>query len=471
MPSIPVHVFREYDIRGLVATELTPDFARTLGLGFGTHLKERLGSSSPSAPERRRTIALGRDVRTSSTTLRDALVEGLTATGVSVTDLGVVATPLTYFAANTLPVDGLAMITGSHNPPEFNGFKTGAGKTTFHGSEIQELRRVCESGRFATSSTPGAVSTHDIIADYTKFVLGNIAVGPRKLKVVVDAGNGCGGFIAVPLLEKLGFEVVGQFIEPDGTFPNHHPDPTVVKNIEPLIERVRRERADVGIAYDGDADRIGAVDDQGRILWGDELMVLFARDILKEKPGATFVSEVKCSMAMYDDIEKHGGHAVMWKAGHSLIKAKMAETGAELAGEMSGHIFFKNRYFGFDDAIYSTCRLLELMSKSDRPLSRLLGDLPKTYASPEIRSDFPEELKFRAVALAREKLKKLAPTTVDVDGVRAIWPDGWGLVRASNTQPLLVLRFEATTEARMREIEALVEATLAEVRRELGAEG
>lgn len=466
MSALPSHVFREYDIRGLVATELTPSFARTLGLGMGTYLHQRLGPA-PAGTTRR--IALGRDIRTSSTTLRDALIEGLTATGVSVVDIGVVATPLTYFAANTLKVDGLAMITGSHNPPEFNGFKIGFGKTTFHGHEIQELRKVCEAGKFDLAAVKGTVSSHDIITDYTRYVEGNLSLGRRRLKVVVDAGNGCGGFIAVPLLEKLGFEVIGQFIEPDGNFPNHHPDPTVVKNVEPLIARVKAEKADVGIAYDGDADRIGAVDEHGNILWGDQLMVLFAREILKQKPGATFVSEVKCSMTMYDDIKRHGGQAIMWKAGHSLIKAKMAETGAELAGEMSGHIFFKHRWFGFDDAIYSTCRLLEILSRSDRPLSALLSDLPKTWASPEIRSDFPEELKFKAVEKAREKLRGRAPTTVEVDGVRAIWPDGWGLVRASNTQPLLVLRYEATSERRMKEIEAIVEGALAEVRRELGA--
>jgi phosphomannomutase/phosphoglucomutase len=361
------------------------------------------------------------------------------------------------------------MITGSHNPPEFNGFKMGIGKSTFHGPEIQELRKIAESGKFLTVAVPGEVAHHDIIKDYEEYIRGNIRLGKRRLKVVVDAGNGCGGFIAVPLLEKLGLEVVGQFIEPDGTFPNHHPDPTVVKNVEPLIERVLEEKADVGIAYDGDADRIGAVDEKGNILWGDQLMVLFARDILKEKPGATFVSEVKCSMTMYDDIEKHGGKAIMWKAGHSLIKAKMAETGAELAGEMSGHMFFKNRYFGFDDAIYSTFRLLEILSRTDAPLSALLSDLPKTFTTPELRTDFPEHLKFKAVEMTRDALRAMGHKIVDVDGVRVVFPDGWGLVRASNTQPLLVSRFEATSEARRDEIRRLVEGALDDVRRKLGA--
>lgn len=460
--AIPAHVFREYDIRGLVATELTADFAHTLGLAFGTHLLRKLGGGN-------RTVAVGRDIRTSSTTLRDALVKGITTTGVNVIDVGVVATPLTYFAGNTLPVDGLAMITGSHNPPEFNGFKMGVGKTTFHGHEIQELRALAESGNFTKAEKAGTVATHDIIADYETYIAGNVQFGPRRPKVVVDAGNGCGGFIAVPLLRKLGFEVIDQFCEPDGTFPNHHPDPTVVKNMLDLVARVKKEKADVGIAYDGDADRIGAVDEQGNILWGDQLMVLFARDILRELPGATFVGEVKCSMTMYEDIEKRGGKAVMWKAGHSLIKAKMAETGAALAGEMSGHMFFKHRYFGFDDAIYSTCRLLEILSRTDAPLSSMLADLPKTYSSPELREDFVEEKKFEAVVRVREALKAKGLPTIDVDGVRVLFPDGWGLVRASNTQPILVLRYEATSEARMQEIQQLVEGTLAEVRKALGA--
>jgi phosphomannomutase/phosphoglucomutase len=466
MPTIPAHVFREYDIRGLVATELTPDFARTLGQAYGTYLFQKLGAKGDMGTRR---VAVGRDIRTSSTALRNAMIEGMTSTGLTVCDVGVVATPLTYFAANTLEVDGLAMITGSHNPPEFNGFKMGIGKSTFHGPEIQELRKIAEEGKFLKVVVPGEVSHHDIIKDYGHFIDGNIKLGARKLKVVVDAGNGCGGFIAVPLLERLGFDVIGQFIDPDGTFPNHHPDPTVVKNVEPLIARVLKEKADVGIAYDGDADRIGAVDEQGNILWGDQLMVLFAREILSRKPGATFVSEVKCSQTLYDDIEKRGGKAIMWKAGHSLIKAKMVETGAELAGEMSGHIFFKDRFFGFDDAIYSTFRLLEILTKTDAPLSSMLQDLPKTYSSPELRTDFPEELKFQAVALTRDALKKLGHKTVDIDGVRVIFPDGWGLVRASNTQPLLVSRFEAVSQRRMDEIQRLVEGTLDDVRRQLGA--
>jgi len=460
MAEIPEYVFREYDIRGLVSTELTPDFARQLGAGFGTWLQRRLGP----APRR---IALGRDVRLSSPVLHDAFVEGLLPTGTGVVDLGVVATPVVYFAAHRLPVDGLAMITGSHNPPEFNGFKVGAGHATIYGDEIRRLGELVKSGDFLRAAVPGTVEKHDILPEYRAHLVANIRPG-RRLRVVVDAGNGCGGFIAVPLLCDLGFEVLDQYCEPDGRFPHHHPDPTVPRNLEPLIHRVLQEKADVGIAYDGDADRIGAVDEKGRVLWGDQLMLLFAREILREKPGSTFVAEVKCSMTLFDGIERAGGRAVMWKAGHSLIKAKMAEVGAELAGEMSGHMFFKHRYYGFDDAVYATCRLLELLSHASAPLSALLADVPQTFSSPEIRRDFPEHLKFAAVSRVRDVLKGRGLRTVDVDGVRVEFPDGWGLVRASNTQPILVLRFEATTDLRLREIRRLVEDALGEVARELG---
>lgn len=464
--TLPAHVFREYDIRGLVEGELTPEFARTLGKAYGTHLFNKLGARGPMGT---RQVAVGRDIRTSSTVLRDALVEGMRSTGLGVVDIGVVATPLTYFAAHTLDVDGLAMITGSHNPPEYNGFKMGVGKSTFHGEEIQELLRIAQTGSFLQAAVPGTLAHHDIVTDYVDYVANNINPGPRKLKVVVDAGNGCGGFIAVPLLRRLGFDVVEQFCEPDGTFPNHHPDPTVTENLLPLIARVKAEGADVGIAYDGDADRLGAVDEKGQILWGDELMVLFAREILARSPGATFVAEVKCSMKMYEDIERRGGKAIMWKAGHSLIKAKMAETGAALAGEMSGHIFFKDRWFGFDDGIYSTCRLLEILTRTPEPMSALLTDLPQTYSTPELRSDFAEDKKFEAVRLVRDALKAKGFDTIDVDGVRVVFEDGWGLVRASNTQAILVLRMEAKTEERLHEIQALVEAEVDEARKTLGA--
>jgi len=453
------HIFREYDIRGLVDKDLTPEVVELLGQGLGTVVRRKGG----------RTVVVGRDCRESSTVFRDALCKGLTSTGLDVFDVGVVPTPLTYFAANTLPVDGLAMITGSHNPPEYNGFKIGAGKTTFHGAEIQALRQLIEARDFERSDRPGEVSPFDIITPYNHFIQQTVKVGRKGMKIVIDAGNGTGGAIAVPLFEAMGFEVVPLFCDMDARFPNHHPDPTVVENLQDLIAAVKREKAEVGIAYDGDSDRIGVVDDLGNILWGDQLMILFSRYVLKASPGAAIVGEVKCSYTLYDDIAKHGGKAVMWKAGHSLIKAKMKEEHAELAGEMSGHIFFKNRYYGFDDAVYSSARLLEILTHEKQTLSELLSDVPRTYATPELRVDTKEEKKFEIVKRATEWLRQAGHSLVDVDGVRVTFPDGWGLIRASNTQPILVLRFEARTPERLEEIRQLIEGTVAKMQREVGA--
>ncbi|NOJ92799.1 phosphomannomutase/phosphoglucomutase [Corallococcus sp. CA049B] len=453
------HIFREYDIRGLVDKDLTIEVVELLGLGLGTMIRRKGGTS----------IVVGRDCRESSTRFRDALAKGLTATGLDVYDVGVVPTPLTYFAANTLPVDGLAMITGSHNPKEFNGFKIGAGKTTFHGPEIKELRRLIEAKDFATSSKPGKVTPYDIITPYNHFIRQTVKVGRKGMKIVIDAGNGTGGAIAVPLFESMGFDVVPLFCEMDADFPNHHPDPTVVENLQDLIKKVKEVKAEVGIAYDGDSDRIGVIDDQGNVLWGDQLMVLFSRYVLKESPGAAIIGEVKCSYTMYDDIAKHGGKPIMWKAGHSLIKSKMKEEHAELAGEMSGHIFFKHRYFGFDDAVYASARLLEILTHEKQSMSQLLSDVPKTFASPELRFDTTEEKKFAMVKRATEILRDAGHKVVDVDGVRVTFEDGWGLIRASNTQPILVLRYEASTEARVKEIQALIEKTVAQAQKEVGA--
>ncbi len=309
---------------------------------------------------------------------------------------------------------------------------------------------------------------HDIVTPYHAYVKENLRLGRRKLKVVVDAGNGTGGVVAVPLFESLGVEVVPLFIEMDGRFPNHHADPTVEKNLEHLKAKVLETKADLGIAYDGDADRVGAVDEKGNVLWGDQIMILFSRALLAEHPGAAIVGEVKCSMTLYDDIAKHGGRGIMWKAGHSLIKAKMKEEKALLAGEMSGHIFFAHRWFGFDDGIYSSARLVELLSRTEQPLSALLADVPRTESTPELRVDCPEEKKFEVVRRAQEFFAARYEA-VTVDGVRVVFPDGWGLVRASNTQPLLVLRFEARTKERLAEIEALVRGKVQEIMRELGA--
>lgn len=455
MAKVNPVVFREYDIRGVAGTDLTEETVGLVARALGTKVRAAGGSR----------VALGRDVRLSGAAFHAAAVAGLTATGCDVVDLGVVPTPLTYFAAQTLDVHGLCMITGSHNPPEYNGMKIGVGKTTLYGEAIQDVLRMVQRGEFATGQ--GKVTPHDIVTPYQDYVAKNLQLGPRRLKVVVDAGNGTGG-IAVPIFQRLGLEVVPLFLEPDGRFPNHHPDPTVEKNLEHLKAKVLETGADVGIAYDGDSDRVGAVDEKGQVLWGDQLMILFSRAILKERPGAAIVGEVKCSFTLYDDIRKHGGRPIMWKAGHSLIKAKMKEEHAELAGEMSGHIFFGHRWLGFDDGIYSSARLLELLSQTQAPMSTLLSDVPRTFSTPELRVDCPEEKKFELVRRAQAWFSA-RHKAVTVDGVRVEFEDGWGLVRASNTQPILVLRFEATTEARLAEIRTLVEVQVDRLLKELGA--
>ena len=451
-------IFREYDVRGLVDTDLTDSVVENLGRGLATMVKREGGS----------TIVVGRDARLSGERFRDAFHKGAISTGVHVIDVGVVPTPVVYFAANTLPVDGLAVITGSHNPPEYNGFKMGVGKTTFYGETIQKLRQLIEAGDFETSDRPGRVSHFDAVTPYLHFVQSTVTRGPKKLKVVVDAGNGVGGIVAVPLLQALGYEVVPLFCEPDGRFPNHHADPTIAKNLELCIAKVKETKADLGVAFDGDADRIGVVDATGEILWGDKLMILLSRALLKDVPGAAIVGEVKCSFTMYDDIVKHGGKAIMWKAGHSLIKAKMKETHAALAGEMSGHIFYKHRFFGFDDAPYTAARLLEILSNETQTLAELLADVPVTYSSPELRFDTVEEKKFALVQRCTEKLRAKNLELITVDGVRATWPDGWGLIRASNTTPILVVRYEAKTKERLAEIQTLIDATIMEAKKELG---
>jgi phosphomannomutase / phosphoglucomutase len=454
MGTVNPVVFREYDIRGVAGTDLTEETVGLVARALGTKVRAAGGGR----------VALGRDVRLSSPAFHRAALAGLLATGCDVVDLGVVPTPLTYFAAQTLEVHGLCMITGSHNPPEYNGMKIGVGPTTLYGEAIQEILRVVQRGEFASGA--GQVRSHDIVTPYQDYVARNLQLGPRRLKAVVDAGNGTGG-IAVPIFERLGVQVVPLFLEPDGRFPNHHPDPTVEKNLEHLKAKVLETGADVGIAYDGDSDRVGAVDERGQVLWGDQLMILFSRAILAERPGATIVGEVKCSFTLYDDIARHGGRPIMWKAGHSLIKAKMKEEHAELAGEMSGHIFFGHRWLGFDDGIYASGRLLELLSRTAAPMSTLLADVPKTYSTPELRVDCAEDKKFELVRRAQEFFAARYQA-VTVDGVRVVFPDGWGLVRASNTQPILVLRFEATTEARLAEIRALVEDQVALLLKELG---
>jgi len=440
-------IFREYDIRGRVGEDLTPETVVSIGKGFGTYAAREGGKS----------LMVGRDCRLSSLSFRDALVEGLLSAGMDVVDVGICPTPLLYFSILRFGADGGVMVTGSHNPPEFNGFKLCVGPATLYGDKIREIRRIIERGDFVSGK--GKESRRDVVPDYREYVASNISI-PRRLKVVVDAGNGTAGPVAPPLFRDLGMDVVELFCEMDGRFPNHFPDPTVPENLASLIRVVRETRADVGVAYDGDADRIGAVNDRGEVLFGDSLLILFAREILRRKPGATILSEVKASQNLYDDIVRHGGRPVMWKAGHSLIKKKMREESAEVAGEMSGHIFFADRYLGFDDAIYASARLFEIIAGSDRPLSEMLSDLPPVVATPEIRIECSDERKFRVAGKVAEVVRAKALDVIDVDGVRARFDGGWGLVRASNTQPVLVLRFEGKDRETVERIRAVMESAV-----------
>jgi phosphomannomutase/phosphoglucomutase len=372
-------------------------------------------------------------------------------------------TPLQYYSLYKLPVDGGVMITGSHNPPEFNGFKLSVGKGTIFGDAIQELKKIIDSGDFKKGN--GTVESYPIIDDYVDFVISKFK-SLSGIKVVVDAGNGTGGLVAPKIMKALDAEVIELYCEPDGRFPNHHPDPTLEESLVNLIARVREEKAHAGIGYDGDADRIGVIDEEGSVIWGDRLMIIFSRDILRDHPGAKIIGEVKCSQTLYDDIAAHGGTPIMWKTGHSLIKEKMKEEQALLAGEMSGHLFFKHRYFGYDDAIYASLRLMEVIKKAGEPYStkELLKDIPDVMATPEIRFDCPDEIKFRIVEKAQNAFNEFESITID--GIRIKFEDGWALIRASNTQPVLVLRFEAKNETRLAEIKSFVEERLNKIIKE-----
>ena len=412
-------------------------------------------------------MAVGRDCRLTSDKYAAALRQGLRATGLDVLDIGVCPTPLMYFSLHHYDLDGGLQVTGSHNPPEHNGFKICLGKITIHGQEIQELRRLVERDVFASGQ--GKEGSAPIIPPYQEFVSRQFGRLAREIAVVVDAGNSTAGPVAPPIFRSLGCQVTELFCDLDGRFPNHHPDPTIPENLTHLIAKVKETGAEVGIAYDGDADRLGLVDRHGHIIWGDEMLVLFARDILQRQPGAVIVSEVKCSQRLFDDIAQKGGTPIMWKAGHSLLKAKLRETGALLGGEMSGHMFFADRYFGYDDAIYASCRVLEILGKSGKELTDLLADLPPSCTTPEIRVDCPDELKFHIAEKVRDRFRGQYEI-VDVDGVRVKFPEGWGLVRASNTQPVLVLRFEATTPEKLAEYRALMEGVVEEVKKSLSPE-
>ena len=429
-------VFRANDIRGIADTDLTSEFVTLLGRAYGSHVLAQGGTQ----------VCVGRDCRLHGPRIRDALIDGILQTGLNVIDVGVVPSPLLYFAVFHLDTDGGVQITGSHNPKEFNGFKMMLGKSSLHGENITRLRERIERRDFLVGE--GTLTEQSIDEDYAHLAAENLHVGPRKLKVVVDGGNGAGGPTAMAVLKALHVETIPLYVEMDGSFPNHHPDPTVVENLQELIATVKATGADLGVGYDGDGDRLGIVDETGEIIWGDRLMILLSRDLLRECPGSSIVAEVKCSKTLFEDIAKHGGRPIMSAVGHSLIKARMVKEDAMLGGEMSGHIFFKHRWYGFDDAVYATCRLLEILGRDDRTLSEHLADVPKTHVTPEIRLDCPDDIKFGVVKEAQDHYRA-THRVVEIDGARIDFEGGWGLIRASNTQPVIVLRAEgASAEAR-----------------------
>lgn len=440
-------IFREYDIRGIAEVDLKDDDVVLLGQAIGTYLQRASGKN----------VHLGRDCRLSSPRLGEAIAKGLAASGCTVSDLGTVPTPVLYHSAYRMKADGAVMITGSHNPAEYNGFKVVSGGGTIFGEKIQEIRRLIEQGDLLAGE--GSYQTYDAVTPYVDDIASKFN-WQRRIKVIIDAGNGTGGPTMRRILETLNVDATELYFEMDGAFPNHHPDPTVEKNLDALIQAVKSQGAEFGIAFDGDVDRIGAVDENGKTVWGDYLMLIFGREILTRKPNSTFIGEVKCSQVLYDELSRLGGNAIMYKTGHSLIKAKMKETHAELAGEMSGHMFFGDRYYGFDDAMYAACRLMEIIANSGKPLSAQLAGLPQMVTTPEIRVDCPDELKFDLVARVAGQFRK-SHNVIEVDGVRVLFPHGWGLVRASNTQPVLVLRFEAESQQLLdeyrREVEGILE--------------
>ena len=451
--QVPATIFRQYDIRGTVGDQLTPELARAVGGACATFAAERLGR-----PPR---IALGRDNRPSGPALSDAVAEGIVAAGGSVTDVGMLPTPALYFATHTLEVDGGLQVTGSHNPPEFNGFKMVLAGEAVYGDDIQRLYALITGDRIARVAGGRRATRAGLLAAYSAAIVQRNTPLARRVKVVADCGNGVTSLIAIETLRALGAEVVPLFAESDGTFPNHHPDPTVVENLRDLQAAVRREGAELGIAFDGDGDRIGAVDEVGTPIFGDILLVLFGRDLAQRMgPGHPVIFDVKCSEVLPQQLKRVGLVPTMWKTGHSLIKQKMKEIGAPLAGEMSGHVFFGGDWYGFDDALFAAARLLQYVSRTPGPLSALLADLPHTVSTPELRVACPDETKFAVVERAAAHFGAHYPVST-LDGVRITFADGWGLLRASNTQPVLVMRFEAQTPETLAAYRAEVEGWLA----------
>ena len=439
--SVAPGIFRQYDIRGIVDRDLTTEAATFVGRAYATLLAEQ---------RLRGAVAVGRDNRPSGGALGDALIGGLVECGVDVVDVGVIPTPLLYWSLHHAGVVGGIQITGSHNPPEYNGFKMSLGTASLHGAQIQHLYALGSAGRFPTGK--GTVRTMEVIEPYIVDVVTRIGRIARPMKVVVDCGNGAGSLVAERLFSRLGLTATYLFCESDGTFPNHHPDPTVPENLEDIIRVVRERRADIGLAFDGDADRLGVVDGKGEIIWGDHVLILYARDVLSRTGrGQPIIFDVKCSQALPDAVRAAGGEPVMWKTGHSLIKDKMKEMHAPVAGEMSGHMFFSEGFYGHDDALYGAARLLRIIADSGRGIDDLLADVPKFISTPEIRVDCPDEKKFEIVERAVAHFRR-SHDVIDVDGVRVLFGDGWGLIRASNTQPVLVLRFEARSPERLAAI-------------------
>ncbi len=434
MSILPVNIFREYDIRGIAEKELTDEVVELIGGAFGTYLAEK----------DIRKVSIGGDVRHSTERIKNAAIKGLTSAGIDIIDIGTVTTPILYWSLFHFDLNGALMITGSHNPKDMNGLKLACGKTTLYGEEIQRIRSIIEENRIVKAPVKGITSKADISEEYIRMLVSKINLGEKKLKVAVDSGNGTAGIFIRSFLEGIGCEIIPLFCEPDGNFPNHHPDPLKRENLAFVIEQVRKHNADAGVAFDGDADRIGVVDNKGDVVWGDTLMALYWREILPKNPGAVAIIEVKCSQALEDEILRLGGKPYYWKAGHSLIKAKMKELNALFSGELSGHMFFADEYYGFDDSFYAAGRLLRILSNSDKSLSELLMNMPVYHSTAEIRIDCPDERKFNVI----EKIKTEAlrdHEAITIDGVRIIYPEGWGLVRASNTQPVIVSRCEGKT--------------------------
>ncbi len=442
MSRIPEHIFREYDIRGIAESELTDENVYLIGRAFGSWLAAR-GVTAAS---------LGGDARLSTPRIKAQAARGLAAAGVDVTDIGMVSTPAFYWSLYRLSVGGGIMVTGSHNPKEFNGLKLAFDKSTLWGDDIREILKIIRESGFSSPPHEGALTRADINNEYIDMLVSKISLGPRTPKIVCDCGNGAGGLYAPKFLRRIGCAVTELYSEPDGTFPNHHPDPTKRENLVKLIESVRAEGADFGVGFDGDADRIGVVDERGDILWGDRLMALYWTEILPKHPGAVAICEIKSSMALPETVEKYGGRPLWWKAGHSLVKAKMREEKALFSGEVSGHMFFADEYYGYDDSFYAAGRLARIFSRDTRPLSAITAEIPVYPSTTETRYDCPEELKFAVVGRVTQRAlaEKLDVTTID--GVRITYPDGWGLVRASNTQPVLVARCEGRTEEALSKI-------------------